>query len=204
MAFLAKHPLLTYIDVRLKRILPNISENEARQQGPCRRKIDFPEPYNDNLGDTVFWAELRHRPMGDVKEVEPNNNMIQRTVQSAWYILATWASKGQTSALPILPTLPVSRIPIGTPPYTRKRQRGANIQVEQDDTQPGVITSITSVPTVPQQNIVAEEPTIPSPVVGTEGASPSNLPFLVYKHSITLVRGYFLPRSSLVLVYSLD
>ena len=143
--------------------------------------------------------------MGDVKEVERNNNMVQRrTVQSAWYILATWASRGQISALPILPTLPVSRIPIGTPPYTRKRQRGANIQVEQDDTQPGVITSITSVPTAPQQNIVAEEPTIPSPIVGTKGASPSNLPFLVYKHSITLVRGYFLPWSSLVLMYSLD
>ena len=140
MAFLAKHPLLTYIDVWLKRFLPNISKNKARQ----------------------------------------------------------------TSALPILPTLPVSRIPIGTPPYTRKRQRGANIQVEQDDTQPGVITSITSVPTAPQQNIVAEEPTIPSPIVGTKGASPSNLPFLVYKHSITLVRGYFLPWSSLVLMYSLD
>ena len=187
---MAKHPLLTYIDIRLKRFLLNISENEARQQGPCRRKIDFPEPYNDNLGDTVFWVELRHRPMGDVKEVERNNNMVQRrTVQSAWYILAT---------------LPVSRIPIGTPPYTRKRQRGANIQVEQDDTQPEVITSITSVPTAPQQNIVAEEPTIPSPIVGTKGASPSNLPFLVYKHSITLVRGYFLPWSSLVLMYSLD
>jgi len=138
----------------------------------------------------VFQEKLRHQLVGNIEEVELDNNMVQRrTVQSARYIPGAWALGGQTSALSTPPTLLAPQILVGTLPRTRKRQRGADIQVEQVDAQPGVIIFVTSVLAAANQNIVVEGPTIPSPVFGIEGASPFNPPPLGYQHSFKLGEG---------------
>nr|POE54677.1 hypothetical protein CFP56_25037 [Quercus suber] len=83
----------------------------------------------------VFRAKLQHQHVGNVEEVEPDDNMVQRrTVQSAKYIPRARAFGGQMSRLSTPPTLLAVRILVGTLPRTRKRQKGANVQVEQVDT----------------------------------------------------------------------
>ena len=75
-AFLAKQPLLMYINMQLKGFLPDILENEARQRGSCKRRADSLEPFNDGSWDMVFRAEIQHKPVGEVKGTETEETMV--------------------------------------------------------------------------------------------------------------------------------
>ena len=95
--FQVKHLLLSYIDVQLKRFLPDISENEARQRGLCRRRANSPKPFNDGSRDIVFWAEAWHIPVDELKEVQVDEAMVQRKdIQLSNYFPGAWVPARQT------------------------------------------------------------------------------------------------------------
>ena len=86
LAFLATHPLLTYIDVHLLGSLLNISVNEAWERGPCQTREGSLELIRDGLGDLVFHGRLQHIPISDVEDEEMGNRMVRwRNVEFGHY-----------------------------------------------------------------------------------------------------------------------